>query len=229
MKKFMRFKKIFLIINLVGNGVFLHASFFEQKHAILAPVQTILDSHKQELIEQKKKWDALGQDSLVNSIGVKQFPWLPDYYVKHGMGRIEGANILKQTIIDNNLNLLDVPDKGAYQDLVIAQKIKGTLAPKLTLLQTQQLYVLMDLTHYWDAHGQNLVAANNKIYIIDTGGNFWEKPTVSMDRLLCDNRFEPDARAWLSNKVENNNKKLLCGTALYLGMLTVGLYVKSIS
>lgn len=157
-------------------------------------LRTTLDQHREELRQFAKEKTKLSNNSLffpkklglTLGQGVTRFDWLPGYYVKYHINRANGANILKECIKNENLNVLAVPNKYLYplydetvpphdkNCLVIAEKIEKNENQTLDASHINQLITLHKKTGFYDMHPGNLLISNdNKCYIIDTGGAFW--------------------------------------------------------
>ena len=73
-------------------------------------IQEALDEHCDKLVMLVKK----AHNRRRPRHGVWQFDWLPGYYVKYGIRRFETAQMLAQSIQENGLDLIQVPEKRLF-------------------------------------------------------------------------------------------------------------------
>lgn len=204
-------------------------------------LKVVLDQHKTELQmfaqEKAKQYRNLyithPQEllhGLTDGQGVIRFDWLPNYYIKYHVNRIEGAHILKESFKNNNLDALAVPNKYLYplygdtysitdaNYLVIAEKIKKNRNKVLNYEHVKQLIALHKITGFDDLHSDNLILADdNKCYIIDTGGPFSSlikrplKNFISQYDYfykLAENPMTDEARKAIDNLIKAEEKKV---------------------
>ena len=154
-----------------------------EKQYVHRDIKAILDEHSSEIIravKQMKKPRKKYRD------GVWNFSWLPDYFVKYDVSRIEGMNRIKHCIKKNKLHLITLPDKRLYHIkgrpkqftnenyVVVVKKIIPTVNPQpLTLEHVQQLSTIIKKTTYVDMTKTNYIRiGKGKLCLIDTEGSF---------------------------------------------------------
>ncbi|MFZ5954648.1 MAG: hypothetical protein ACOYT8_06155 [Candidatus Dependentiae bacterium] len=152
-----------------------------------------------------------------------EFDWLKGYMVKLNVDRLKGAEILNRCIQENNLDLIAIPKQWVFQNYVVAEKIEGTHDDVITLKKAQQLWTIVEKTHYIDLKPANLIhCANGKIAIIDTELRSFklnvdlDNPKISPNDTIADiklkalfklyaNNLDNDAQEFL-----DNNRKEIC-------------------
>lgn len=156
-----------------------------------ADIKLILDAHAHEVqniftCAARRKWKRICNE-----------PWLPDYFIKHGVERYENAQRLGMFIQQRNLALMQVATKYLYHIptrpyevsndnyWTIAKKVEGSHTrhiphwnipihhefPYLNDNQITQLRIIEKELPYKDLHGGNIIVTGKCITIIDTDRN----------------------------------------------------------
>lgn len=127
---------------------------------------------------------------LVKGEGVKQYDWLPGYFVKYHITRYSNAKLCQKCIDEKKLDLLGVATKYLYHIpgrsqalhdenyVVISQAIISDNSDyRLSEKAAQQFITLYNETGIYDFHNLNIIKSQGKYYIIDTGTlhNSWWK------------------------------------------------------
>ncbi|MBS1987154.1 hypothetical protein JST99_04455 [Candidatus Dependentiae bacterium] len=165
----------------------LHKLTFEvfRKDPALPPeVFATLTEHSDEL---KAFSDECGGYPLCGGRGVRQFNWLPGWYIKHGIERFENTKKLNRFIEEHNLDLISPqtkyllhvpgkPFKYSNKNYLVISKEVPRWRPALTLgdvaqemaLNRQLNKVESELPH-WDLQPRNIEdTPNGTVTIIDT-------------------------------------------------------------
>ena len=149
-----------LLVTLIITSSILQAkqTIIEHMHqyAVDHDVASILDKHSNELY---KKLMSISKNG--GQHGVWQFSWLPGYYVKYGLSRIWGMEIMQQVIDEHTLDLLWLPDKRIYHlngrptqvnntnYCVVVKKVKADPHSKpVTQEQIKQMSTIIRKTKY---------------------------------------------------------------------------------
>lgn len=188
-------KKISTVILLLG----IQASFntragltpeeraFIQAHSVSSEIATILDKHRasleREILSKCRNQKTKSHCHAENA--VKEFPWLPGYFVKFGVDRVKNALSIGSLIEKNKLGALMVPEKYYYhipgkpEDLtnanylVIAKRVELNKRTPLTVRHIEQLVTLIE-QHDIDNHNGNIyVISDGRAALIDTGAEAW--------------------------------------------------------
>ena len=158
-----------------------------ETYAVDPKVAASLDTHSQTLFRKLRSIDRHGGQH-----GVWQFDWLPGYYVKYGLSRIWGMELMQQVIDDHNLDLLTLPDKRIYHlkgrpyqvnntdYCVVVKKVKTAHhSRRMSLEQIKQISTLIHHTKYISMHRANYIhVKDGKISLIDTESNYDAKIEV---------------------------------------------------
>jgi hypothetical protein len=188
--------------------------------AVNQSMKALLDAHTPELINaihsmktpRKKYRD-----------GVWQFQWLPGYFIKYDINRIEGMKRIRDCIKKYNLHLITVPDKKLYHIkgrpdelsndnyLVVVRKIEPAKNPlPISLEHVQQLSTIIKKTTYVDLTATNYLRLDNgKLCLIDTEGSFDSERLVrGYLRLLgsthdLNSDYTPEALRYIFNEIKN--------------------------
>lgn len=145
--------------------------------ALPADAKKALDSHASELKEFLKKCN--------NGMGfnVCKKEWLPGYYIKYGIQRVNNAEKLKAIIKEHNLDLLSVPEKYLYhvpetadqlsdQNYVaVVKEVSGNHGKGqfLNEKQVKQLCKVALHAKHYDLHPANYISQKDgTLVIIDT-------------------------------------------------------------
>lgn len=119
-----------------------------------------------------------------------EFPWLPGYFIKRDIRRIEAAKAFSDCIKEHKLNHLMVPEKWVYKipvpelkdtykaNFVVAKKLKGTHTKMIPLDHVKQFCILLNNAKYnseygecifWDLKQDNLLSCDDgRTAFIDT-------------------------------------------------------------
>ncbi len=161
---------------------------FISAHSVTSELETILDSHSNELeamigkcIKQKPG------TKCETDYAVKEFSWLPGYFVKFGVDRLKNAESLRFFIEKHQLNLLMVPQKYYYHIqgrpydladsnyLIISKKVELDQNSRINKEQMTQLALLVELHGSVDNHAGNMLPMKDgRVALVDTGseGNY---------------------------------------------------------
>lgn len=156
---------------------------FIQKYEVDPELKNLLDEHHQDIVAHLKYFAKHG---LPKSPTVWQFKWLPGYYVKYNLARIDGMERIKKAIKDHNLDLLDVPEKRIYHVkgrprevsnmnyVVIVKKIeRDHHAQPMSKRHAEQMIKLIKESEYVSMSANNYIRTyNGKIVVIDTESTF---------------------------------------------------------
>jgi len=174
---------------LVVGAAYSHTRDHYIEHYSVDPkIAAIMDRHSNEVSKKIKKIN----QSRMQKHGVWQFDWLPGYYVKYGLARIDGMELMKKCIQDHNLYHLTVPNKKIYHIkgrpselsdqnyAVVIKEVKFSPHDMpLTLEEVKQLCTLAHETDYISITKRNVIRTKNgKLSLIDT------ESTYSRKRLL---------------------------------------------
>jgi hypothetical protein len=156
-----------------------------ERYLVEPEIAALLDLHSDDVSKKIEKI----YESRTQKHGVWQFDWLPGYYVKYGLARIDGMERMKKCIKDHNLDHLTVPNKKIYHikgrphelsDLNYAAVIKEVnAAPKhkpLTLDEVKQLCTIIHETDYISVTSRNFIRTKDgKLSLIDTESTYSRK------------------------------------------------------
>ncbi len=167
---------IYLLVLLTSASVL--ARTITKDYAVDPAVRKILDKHAGQIRSLLKKVEKGEQKH-----GVWRFKWLPDYYVKYGLARIEGIERMQEVIDCCNLSSITVADKRIYctkssseqlsnrNCAIVIKKVKGIKnPPPITLDEVQQLCTIMHETGYISMTGSRRTKGPN--YIRTKEGHF---------------------------------------------------------
>ncbi len=151
-----------------------------EQYLVDQQVAKILDRHSSSLFTKLKNVDKHGGQH-----GVWTFDDLPDYFVKFGLSRIWGMELMQQVIDTNHLDLITLPDKRIYHlkgrprqvnnvnYCVVVKKVHPQGSHQVTEEQMRQLIVLIRETKYISlTHDNYLHVKDGKLCIIDTESNY---------------------------------------------------------
>ncbi len=171
-----------------------------EQYAVDSKVAAILDTHSDSLFSRLKNVDKHGGQH-----GVWTFDDLPGYYVKYGLSRIWGMELMRQVIEDHNLDLLTLPDKRIYHlkgrpkhvnntnYCVVIKKVNAHGSHRITKEQMRQLITLIRETKYISlTHDNYLHVKDGKLCIIDTESNYDEHLEVKGYLRLLGYGHNPD-------------------------------------
>ena len=152
-------------------------------HLVPDELKQILDDHTEEFGEIIKSCSK--RKHCPARRGVKEYDWLPGYFVKYGVERVKWAQKLRDLIAQHGFTHLVIPKKYLYHvpgkptDLrspnyvVVAQKLERDRTDSgkvITKQMVQELMVLIFETQMKDHHSNNLfVTADGLLAMIDTG------------------------------------------------------------
>ena len=222
MKRFVYYLLCTYVVSAYGQSEVPLVHIRPDKYLVDSTLAALLDTHADEIFENIAQIHRGTQTH-----GVWKFHWLPGYFVKYGLTRIDGMETIKDCIRRNNLYLLGVPDKKVYHIkgrpttvsnlnyAVIVKEVSRDLNPRpLTLEHVRQLSVLIERSHYVDLHVSNYVrTAGSKLFIIDTEGIFDKKLHIEgFLKLFCSNyylssSYTPSALKFLFHQVKERLKK----------------------
>ncbi len=175
-----------------------YADEFIERHTVPSEIKAVLDQHTEELNEimvacRKRKHCPARR-------AVKEFPWLPGYFVKYGVGRVRGADLLQSIIEKHGFSNVMVPKKylyhikgrpailGSSNYLIIAEKVYVDDHHQISEDMVKEFLVLISEAQMKDHHSNNvLVTADGKMAMIDTGKEsfypywLWRKKTQYSD------------------------------------------------
>jgi hypothetical protein len=183
--EFMKHQYLLASLLIVGATYGHSRDHYIESYSVDPEIAAILDLHSEEISKKLQKIYA----SRWQKHGVWQFDWLPGYYVKYGLSRIDGMERMKKCIKDYNLDLLTVPDKKIYHlkgrphelsDLNYAVIIKAVDASPnhkpLTLKQVKQLCTIIHKTDYISMTSTNYIrTTDGKLSLIDTEATYDRK------------------------------------------------------
>jgi hypothetical protein len=191
----MIFRDAILLTWLLVSSMSLVAKKTEQDTTLPSEVIQVLDQHADELIQMLKNCRE-SEGHCPTETGIRHFPWLPQYLVKHTIDRLEGVEILQKCIEYYSLDRLTVPKKYLYHVpgrpsklsnanyLVIVPVIKRMPERPLTVEEVEQLCVLIHETYFWDIYSENLFfSEDGKITLIDTELRSFKKHKI-LDALM---------------------------------------------
>ena len=214
----------FLALSLILTPVaFLESdktNYYVEKYYVDPEIKTILDSHSSEI---EQALESMRSPRKKYRDGVWQFSWLPGYFIKYDISRIEGMRRIKDCIKKNDLNLITVPDKRLYHIggrpesftnrnyvVVVKKAVPATNPQPLTLKHAQQLSTIIKKTTYVDLTGTNYVRLDNgALCIIDTEGSFDSNRLIrGYLRLLgsthdLNTDYTPEALMFIFNEIKN--------------------------
>ncbi len=160
---------------------------YEKSYPVDPTIATILDTKAPMLSKMAAEVHKSSQKH-----GVRQFEWLPGYYVKYGLARISGMEKMQEVIDRCNLTDVTVADKRVYhikgrpQDLsnlnylVVIKRVESAHnLPPLTMEEVQQLTTIMHETGYISMTGPQCKKGPNyirtedgKLCLIDTESRY---------------------------------------------------------
>jgi len=183
-----------------------------------AEMGKILDTHLEEINKH-----------VVQIVSCKEFKWLPGYYIKSNLfNRIQGAHTLNQTIQDNNLKLVTVPEKWLHplainfqskqlpqKSVVVAKKIEGAYRQKMNIEQAMEICCLLkhakyDGKHYSDTHDCNLLfCPDGKVAFIDTEtkGFYNTSPVSGVEGILQWHMLDQEAKSFIEQELDEIKEK----------------------
>ena len=222
MKRYICYFFSFFSASLYGQSELPLVNIRVENYLVDSSLAALLDKHAEEIFENIAQTHRGTQTH-----GVWKFHWLPGYFVKYGLTRIEGMETIKNCISRNNLSLLGVPDKKVYHikgrptavsnlnyAVIVKEVTKDPHPRPLTLDHVRQLSVLIERSHYVDLHVSNYVrTACSKLIIIDTEGIFDKKLHIEgFLKLFCSNyylssSYTPSALKFLFHQVKERLKK----------------------
>ncbi len=156
---------------------------FIRIHLVGGELETILDDHSSELERMigrclKQKPDT----KCETDYAVREFSWLPGYFVKFGVDRLKNAESLRLFIEEHQLNLLMVPQKYYYHIqgrpyeladsnyLIISKKVELDPRSRINKEQMTQLALLVELHGSVDNHAGNILPTKDgRVALVDTG------------------------------------------------------------
>lgn len=174
-----------------------------------ARIAQLIDEHIDEVLQILKKE------------GTKEFTWLPGYFVKHNISRLEGAKIFSECIEKYELKCVTVPDKWLYEipkarqtrmsQLIIAKKLEGTLDGTMNLAQAQEVSTLLKHakfgkygSYYCDAHNQNLLyQTDGRVGFIDTELRGFQCYSYenALWHIFTSHNLHPEAKLFIENEI----------------------------
>jgi hypothetical protein len=183
--------KRILLLGILGVLPFLNAqSSYLTKYLVTKDIQAILDAHSIEIAQKLQQKDSESQKH-----GVWQFGWLPRYYVKYGLARIRGMELMNEVIKRCNLSSITVPDKRIYHvkdasweesnrnyAIIIARVEEAKKVTPITLAEMKQLCTLIHETGYISLCGKR----NNL-----KGPNYIRTPDGKFCMIDTESRYEP--------------------------------------
>lgn len=178
-------KHLILSALLASSTTYLTATYtildHVQRFAVDPKIAQILDGHSHSLYAKLKHVDKHGGQH-----GVWTFSDLPGYYVKYGLSRIWGMELMQRVIDQHNLDLITLPDKRIYHlkgrpdhvnntnYCVVAKKVHPKEGShRVTKEQMRQLIILTRETKFISLHASNYFhVKDGKLCIIDTESNY---------------------------------------------------------
>jgi hypothetical protein len=163
------------------NSIFANTIFDRINYYAPSPeVSAILDTHSSELYRKLKTVDQKG-----GRRGVWTFSDLPGYFVKFGLSRIWGMELMQEVIDTHNLDLITLPDKRIYHlkgrprhvndtnYCVVVKKISSHGSQPISKELMAQLIILTRETKFISLKQDNYFhLKEGKICIIDTESNY---------------------------------------------------------
>jgi len=161
----------------------------------------------------KKILDEHCEDITKSNVSVNHYDWLPDWMVKAGHRRLEGAQRFSAAINEINSKILMVPQKYRYQTpdgrcYTISEFLKDS-KQEITLGELKELIRLAKKLQWLDSHPGNFIkVADNVIGLPDTkpnylGSNYDEYQTKSVIfQKLSGARLTPEAQEYIHKKHE---------------------------
>ena len=151
-----------------------------EQYPVDPQVAEVLDSHGLSLSSRLEQVHGNG-----GRHGVWTFPELPDRYVKYGLSRIWGMELMRQVIRDRDLDLLALPEKRIHHlggrprqvddrnYCVVARRVESRCRPRITVEQMRQLIILVRETKYISLTRDNYVHTDQgRLCIIDTESSY---------------------------------------------------------
>jgi hypothetical protein len=179
------------------------------QHLVDKDIAKVLDNHSSAL---GKLLDSIDKTHRKKG-GVWQFKWLPGYYIKYNIARLEKREILEQCIQENKLHLLHTPEKYLYHIngrsfeptsrnyAVIIKEVEDDQEEydkPMDKEQVEQIILAVEKSGHISTFKNNyLRLKNRRISFIDTDGTFdKERTIVGVARLLgsnLTNSYTPEA------------------------------------
>lgn len=182
-----------------------------REHTVSPELKDILDAHRKDIKKFIKHCDEYSckkmnsrelrklPGSLEKHTKAWQLPFLPGYFLKHGITRIEGAEKIRAAARSYGLNRITAPEKFLYHIPGRSYELNNLnyfiIAPKLhahkkhhpfTEQDVKQLCTLIKVTGYCDVHSRNIMRLeNNQMAFIDTDDwAFGHEPYKGLLRLI---------------------------------------------
>ncbi len=155
---------------------------YVERYSVEPEIAAILDRHSDQVFKCIKSI----HKTRLQKHGVWQFDWLPGYYVKYGLARIDGMERMNKCIERNDLDLLWVPEKKIYHIkgrprnlsslnyAVIIEAVPTDPKPApLSLEHVNQLCSIIHNTDYISMTPTNFIPTiDDRIALIDTEATF---------------------------------------------------------
>ncbi len=207
-----------LSMMILTSGYSLSVDLSDKSIWVPEHIKAVLDAHSHAIINSI---DSMRVPRKKYNDGVWQFDWLPGYYIKYGIERINGRKKIKKCIERYQLDLITVPQKWLYHIkgrphtlsndnyIVIAQEIIGESdLPPLTINHMKQFSTIIEKTAYYDLRYSNYKRCKDgTICLIDTEGCFnKQKAAVGYLKLIgpgtdIQKTFTREALEYLFSKI----------------------------